>query len=72
MSFLISRPKNNKTRSMAGSGKVHALNSPRDTALRSVPELKQFVAHFAMVLYCHSNNYLSGSGGPMNVLSTDL
>lgn len=43
MSFLISRPRNNKTRSMAGSGKVHALDSPRDTALRSVPELKQFV-----------------------------
>ncbi|HEZ7977246.1 TPA: hypothetical protein HNM29_04270 [Escherichia coli] len=34
---------NNKTRSMAGSGKVHALGSPRDTALRSIPELKQFM-----------------------------
>lgn len=43
MSFLISHHRNNKTRSMAGSIKVHALNSPRDTALRSVPELKQFV-----------------------------
>lgn len=28
---------------MAGSGKVHALGSPRDTALRSIPELKQFM-----------------------------
>ncbi|EDN4544024.1 hypothetical protein CC950_003870 [Salmonella enterica subsp. diarizonae] len=34
---------NNKTRSMAGSGEVHAINSPRDTALRSVSELKQFM-----------------------------
>ncbi|EFI3533330.1 hypothetical protein GXV20_003684 [Escherichia coli] len=49
MSFLISHHRNNKPRSMAGSIKVHALNSPRDTALRSVPELKQFVAHFAMI-----------------------
>lgn len=40
---------NKKTRSMAGSIKVHALYSPRDTALRSVPKLKQFVAHFAMI-----------------------
>ncbi|WP_024174347.1 hypothetical protein [Escherichia coli] len=37
-----------KTRSMAGSGKVHALGSPRDTALRSVPELKQFIGKNAI------------------------
>ncbi|OSL98706.1 hypothetical protein EBCG_00095 [Escherichia marmotae] len=49
MSFLISRHRNNKTRSMAGCIKVHALNLPRDTAMRSVPKLKQFVAHFAMI-----------------------
>lgn len=49
MSFLISRHRNNKTRSMAGHIKVRAFDSPRDTAMRSVPELKQFVAHFAMI-----------------------
>ncbi|EBE0862813.1 hypothetical protein OFP54_09435 [Escherichia coli] len=41
--FIFLSVRNNKTRSMAGSGKVHALGSPRDTALRSVPELKQFM-----------------------------
>lgn len=48
MSFLISRHRNNKTRSMAGSGKVHALGSPRDTALRSIAELKQFIGKNAI------------------------
>lgn len=43
MSFLISNHKNNKTRTMAGFIKVHAFDSPRDTALRSVAKLKQFV-----------------------------
>ncbi|EAM7855763.1 hypothetical protein GRY00_003916 [Salmonella enterica] len=42
ISFFLS-VRNNKTRSMAGSGKVHALGSPRDTALRSIPKLKQFM-----------------------------
>lgn len=52
MSFLISRHRNNKTTQMAGfsiKGR-YALNLPRDTAMRSVPKLKQFVAHFAMIL----------------------
>ncbi len=48
MSFLISHHRNNKTRSMAGSGKVHALDSPRDTALRSIAELKQFIGKNAI------------------------
>ncbi|WNU74295.1 hypothetical protein [Escherichia coli] len=43
ISFFLS-VRNNKTRSMAGSGKVHALGSPRGTALRSVAGLKQFMA----------------------------
>ncbi|MGT5431537.1 hypothetical protein ACRWCQ_26805, partial [Escherichia coli] len=51
MSFLISHHRNNKTRSMAGSIKVHALNSPRDTALRSVPELKQFLRQKAITFF---------------------
>ncbi|ENZ4931942.1 hypothetical protein ACGLD1_005366, partial [Escherichia coli] len=45
--FIFLSVRNNKTRSMAGSGKVHALGSPRDTALRSVTELKQFMAKIA-------------------------
>lgn len=51
MSFLISHPKNDKTRSMAGYIKIHALDSPRDTASRSVAELKQLIAHFATVFF---------------------
>ncbi|HFZ7985261.1 TPA: hypothetical protein ACIO7W_004946, partial [Salmonella enterica subsp. enterica serovar Thompson] len=37
-----------KTRSMAGSFCVHVCYSPRDTALRSIPKLKQFVAKNAI------------------------
>ncbi|EFB1461249.1 hypothetical protein DFX78_21225 [Escherichia coli] len=47
--FIFLSVRNNKTRSMAGHIKVRAFDSPRDTAMRSVPELKQFVAHFAMI-----------------------
>ncbi|EAO9547495.1 hypothetical protein GPS17_002549 [Salmonella enterica] len=32
---------------MAGSFSIHVCYSPRDTALRSIPELKQFVAKTA-------------------------
>lgn len=46
-----------KTRTMAGSVKVHALDSPRDTAMRSIPELKQFVrkksSHFLSKRFVH-------------------
>ncbi|EFI4399797.1 hypothetical protein EXX26_21160 [Escherichia coli] len=46
--FLLSHLRNNKTRSMAGFVKVHALGSPRDTALRSIAELKQFIGKNAI------------------------
>ncbi|EIN88217.1 hypothetical protein ECPA14_6062, partial [Escherichia coli PA14] len=36
---------------MAGSGKVHAFGSPRDTALRSLPELKQFLRQKAITFF---------------------
>ncbi len=67
MSFLMPHHKNNKTRTMAGSGKVHALGSPRDTALRSVPELKQFMCKNArtfLKLHQPFHQFISANNKP--------
>ncbi|EFB4427950.1 hypothetical protein D9F58_22285 [Escherichia coli] len=52
---------------MAGSGKVHALGSPRDTALRSVQELKQFMAKIArtfLKLHQPFHQFISANNKP--------
>ena len=40
-----------KTRTMAGSKCLHVCHSPRDAAMRSVPELNQFVRQNSINFY---------------------